>query len=146
MPRALEAILRRGAIFLWSKYARLDDPALAGQTKPKFIIVLSNSAQDDPILYILTTSEKPKHATHPFPGDLHHLAAGSYGCFNLDTLIDAGDAGQLDVGLDEFVALYESGALIYRGTLSQGDVEQLVAKVLASRRVARRVKSIISGV
>jgi len=91
MARALEEILRRGAIFLWSKYARLDNPALAGQTKPKFIVVLSNSAHDDPIIFILTTSEKPKHVNHPFPGDLQHLPAGSYGCFNLDTLIDAGE-------------------------------------------------------
>lgn len=45
----LDVVLRRGVIFLWIKYARLDDPALVGQTKPKFIVILSGSPQDDPL-------------------------------------------------------------------------------------------------
>ena len=54
-------------------------------------------------------------------------------------------AGELDVGCDEFKALYASGSLIYKGALSQEHVEQLVAKIVASRRVARRVKSLLTG-
>jgi hypothetical protein len=73
----LDVVLRRGVIFLWTKYARLDDPNLVGKTKAKFIVILSNSPRDDPIIYILTTSEKDKHAQHPFPGDLQRLHAGT---------------------------------------------------------------------
>lgn len=118
----LEIVLRRGAIFLWTKYAKLDDPALAAQTKPKFIVILSGSSQDDPIIYILTTSEKAKHARHPFPVDLLHLPAGAYECFDVDTLIDTGEAGELDIGRDAFVALYESDALLYKGALTEAHV------------------------
>ena len=145
MDRALEEVLRRGSIFLWTKYSRLDDPALAGRTKPKFIVILSSSSHDDPVIYILTTSEKPKHAGHPFPADLHRVPAGAYPCFVLDTLIDAGDAGQLEIGRDELSALYANRTLIYKGSLSQSDVTVLTAKIVASRRVSRRVKQILTG-
>ena len=141
----LDVVLRRGVIFLWIKYARLDDPALVGQTKPKFIVILSGAPQDDPILYILTTSEKDKHAAHPFRDDLQHLDAGTYECFDVATLIDAGDAGQLDVGRDEFIALYNSGALLYKGVLNDANIEELMKKIAASRRVPRRIKQILSG-
>jgi hypothetical protein len=141
----LEVVLRRGVIFLWSKYARLDDPSLKGQTKAKFIVVLSSSPHDDPIIYILTTSQKDKHARHPFPEDLKLIKAGSYECFDLDTLIDAGDAGQLDIGREELIALYQSGALAYKGTLTEQDSQELMSKIAASRRVSRRLKQILSA-
>ena len=145
MRLPLEVVFRRGAVFLWKQYARLDDPALAGQTKPKFIVILSSSAEDDPVVYILTTSEKSKHEHHPVPEDLLHIAANSYEFFDLDTLIDTGEAGQLEVGRDEFVALYAGDSLIYKGTLTDADVTTLMNKITSSRRVARRVKQILSG-
>jgi hypothetical protein len=145
MRLPLEVVFRRGVIFLWSKYARLDDPALAGQTKPKYIVIRSGSPQDDPIVYILTTSQKEKHAVHPAPGDLFHISPGSYDCFSVDTLIDAGTAGELEVGRNEFVALYESDALVYEGTLSDADLAALLAKIKMSRRVSRRTKLLITG-
>lgn len=145
MRLPLEVALRRGVIFLWTAYARLDDPALAGQTKPKYIVILSGSPLDDPIIYILTTSEKERQSTHPFPDDLQHIQAGAYECFDRHTVIDAGDAGQLDVGRDEFVELYESGSLIYKGVLSDPDLTELVSKIVASKRVSRRVKQLLTG-
>jgi hypothetical protein len=145
MRLPLEVVFRRGVIFLWSKYARLDDPALAGQTKPKYIVILSGSPQDDPILYILTTSQKEKHIGHPAPGDLFHISPGSYDCFPVETLIDAGEAGQLDVGRDQFIALYESGELIYKGVLSEADLGEVLARIKTSRRVARNVKRLLTG-
>ena len=145
MRLPLEVVLRRGVIFLWSKYAKLDDPALAGKTKPKYIVILSGSPQDDPIIYILTTSEKDKHAKHPFPDDLQRLPAADYESFDMETLVDAGDAGQLDVGREEFVALYESGELIYKGALSPQHMEELMSKIAASRRVPRMVKTLLTG-
>jgi hypothetical protein len=145
MRLPLEVVFRRGVIFLWSKYARLDDPALAGQTKPKYIVILSGSPQDDPVVYILTTSQKDKHAVHPVPGDLFHIPPGVYECFTVDTLIDAGTAGELEIGRDEFVALYESDALIYKGVLSDTDLAQLMARVRRSPRVSRKVKQLLTG-
>ena len=145
MRLPLEVVFRRGGIFLWTKYARLDDPALAGRTKPKYIIILSGSPHDDPIIYILTTSHVEKRAIHPAPNDLICLPGGSYDCFPVDTLIDAGEAGELEVGRDEFVALYNNDALIYRGALSERDLGDLLARVKASRRVSRRVKQLLTG-
>jgi hypothetical protein len=100
---------------------------------------------DGPPAYILTTSETPKHSTHPFPADLVTIAAGTYDFFPLTTLIDAGEAGQLDIGRDEFVALYQSGAVEYKGVLSDADVATLVAKIGASTRVSRRLKQLLTG-
>lgn len=145
MRLPLHLVLRRGVIFLWTRYSRLDDPAFAGLTKPKFIVVLSGSPQDDPLIYVLTTSAKAKHTQHPFPEDLHHLPAGTYDCFTTDTLIDAGDAGQLEVGRDEFVKLYETNEVIYQGCLSDADIKALIDRIVASKRVARRVKHILRG-
>jgi len=145
MRLPLDVVLRRGVIFLWTRYDKLDDPALAGQTKPKFIVILSGSPRDDPLVYILTTSEKSKHAEHPFPADLQHLPAASYDFLPVDTLIDVGDAGQLEIGRDEFVALYESDAVVYKGVLDASHLAELMAKILASARVARRFKRILTG-
>jgi hypothetical protein len=143
MRLPLEVVFKRGAIFLWRAYAKLDDPALAGQTKPKFIVVISSSHNDDPILYILTTSEKTKHTHHPVPGDLLHIKSGSYGFFALDTLIDSGEAGELEIDRAAFAALYDSEAVLYRGCLNDQDVAELMRKIGESRRVARRVKQIL---
>lgn len=143
MRLPLEVVLRRGVIFLWPQYGKLDDPALAGQTKAKFIVVLSGSPKDDPLVYILTTSEKPKHAAHPFPVDFQHLPAGSYDFLPVDTLIDVGDAGELEVGREEFIALYECDAVVYKGALSDAHLDELVGKILACPRVARRFKQML---
>ena len=138
-----DSVVRRGVILLWKRYAELDDPALAGQSKAKFLIILSASPHDDPIVYILTTSQKPKHLAHPAPDDLLHLSPGSYDCFDLDTLIDCGTAGQRDVGLRELQALYEAGEVVYKGVLTDGHCAVLLQKIGASSRATRRVKRIL---
>lgn len=130
-------------VFRWVDYDDLDDPALAGQTKPKFIVVLSNSPHDDPLIYILTTSEKAKHEHHPFPGDLVHIAKGSYGFLPVDTLIDAGTAGEREVGRAEFVALYNQESVVYQGTLNDAHCADLIQRITASRRVSTKLKRIL---
>jgi len=138
-----DSVVRRGVILLWKRYAELDDPALAGQSKAKFLIIISASPHDDPIVYILTTSQKPKHIAHPAPGDLLHLPPGAYDCFDLDTLIDCGTAGEREVGLQELQALYEAGEVVYRGVLTADHCAVLMQKIAASRRATRRVKRIL---
>lgn len=145
MQLPLAAVLRRGVVFLWPEFSALSDPALAGKTKAKFIVILSISASDDPIVFILTTSEKPKHASVPHPGDFLRIPAGTYEFFPADTLIDVSAAGEFDIGRDEFAALYEKGALIYQGRLSDGDVSTLVAMILTCPRVPRRFKQTLTS-
>ncbi len=145
MRLPLGTVLRRGVVFLWPQYAELNDPALAGRTKPKYIVILSGSPLDDPIVYILTTSEKAKHSGHPHPGDLLHLPAGTYDFFALDTVIDAGTAGEREIDRDALVALYESDAVVYQGTLGEAHCAELLVKVAASRRVSRRCKQVLSS-
>ena len=132
-------------VFLWVDYEELDDPVLAGRSKPKFIVILSNSAHDDPLIYILTTSEKAKHERHPFPGDLVHIAKGSYGFLPVDTLIDAGTAGEREVGRDEFVALYNQGSVVYQGTLNGAHCADLIQRITASRRVSTKLKRVLGN-
>ena len=141
----LDVVLRRGVVFLWLDYDELDDPALAGKSKPKFIVILSNSAQDDPLIYILTTSEKAKHQHHPCPADLVHIAPGSYDFLAVETLIDAGTAGEREVGRDEFVALYNQGSVVYQGVLNDAHINDLIEKIIASRRVSLRLKQLLGG-
>lgn len=138
-----DSVVRRGVILLWRRYAELDDPALAGQSKAKFLIVLSASPHDDPIVYILTTSQKPKHIAHPAPGDLLHLPPGAYECFTVDTLVDCGTAGEREVGLRELQALYEAGDVAYKGALSDDHCAELMQKIAGSSRATRRVKRIL---
>lgn len=37
----LDVVLRRGVVFLWLDYEEFDDLALAGKSKPKFIVILT---------------------------------------------------------------------------------------------------------
>jgi len=138
-----DSVVRRGVILLWKRYAELDDPVLAGQSKAKFLIVLSASPHDDPIVYILTTSQKPKHIAHPAPQDLLHLLPGAYECFTVDTLVDCGTAGEREVGRRELQALYEAGEVAYKGALSDDHCAQLMHKTAGSSRATRRVKRIL---
>lgn len=133
----LAKVFRRGAVFLWHRYPALDDPALAGETKPKFLVVLNNSPADDPIVFLLATSEKPKHATKPF---LFRLPAGSYDFFSLTTLLPIATAGQTDIDRDSFVALYDSNEIKCVGCLSEADAAQIIADIKACPLVQRRFK------
>src|SRR4051794_23615842 len=90
MQLPVEMVFRRGAIFFDPLYSELDDPALQGQTKGKFFVVLNNSPKDDPIVYLLATSEKPKHAKLPY---MFALKPGKYECFSKNTLVDVAQAG-----------------------------------------------------
>jgi hypothetical protein len=143
MAVPLERVFRRGAVFLWTTYAALDDPALSGQTKAKFIVMLSSSVHDDPYYFILTTSEKAKHATHPHKTDLVEIVGGTYSYLPVDTILDAGEAGQLAVGREEFAALYDAGEIVHRGWLSNEDIALLMTKIMSSLRVSRRFKQMM---
>lgn len=138
-----DSVVRRGVILLWKRYAELDNPSLAGQSKAKFLIILSASPHDDPVVYILTTSEKPKHIAHPAPQDLLRLPAGAYDCFAVDTLVDSGTAGQREVGLKELEALYEAGEVVYKGLLSDQHCAELMQRIGSSLRATRRVKRVL---
>jgi hypothetical protein len=138
-----DAVVRRGVILLWHQYAELDDPRLAGQTKAKYFIVLSSSPHDDPIIYLLTTSQKSKHASHPAPEDLLRIPVGAYECFQLETLVDAGTAGEREVGREQLQALYESGRVAYKGCLTGQDCAALVVKIASSARASRKVKRLL---
>ena len=140
MQPALETVFRRGAVFLWPEYSNLDDPALAGQTKAKFIVVLSTSAADDPISFLLATSEKAKHATAPHPEDFFKIAAGAYPFFSLNTLLDVSEAGTLDISSEEFAALYEAGKLVHKGVLPKTEVAKVISMIKSCPRVSRRFK------
>lgn len=144
MPPAIAAVLRRGAVFLWHQYDRLDDPNLAGQTKAKFIVILSRSPLDDPLLYVLTTSEKPRHEVHPYPADLVRIPAGEYPFFPLATVLDASEAGELELERDELVALYNSDAVRHVGSLRDEHVAALMERIAACWRVSRRVKQVLA--
>lgn len=142
MVLPFDTVVRRGAVLLWRAYEKLDDPRFAGQTKPKFLVVLTESPLDDPIIYILTTSKSPT-ARHPWPADLLTIPSGAYAFFPLETSMDAGTAGQTDVGTAELRALYDGGSVLYQGSLTTEDVGGLMEKIRLSPRVSRRVKAVL---
>jgi hypothetical protein len=140
----LSAVLRRGVVFLHPHFPHLADPSLAGQTKPKYLVVLSGSPLDDPVLYILTTSHKPKHSTSPFKEDFVVIKAGKYPFWPQETIINAGQAGdEFSFSNEDFAALYDAGELIYQGVLDGEDIMLLLDAILASLRVANRTKQIL---
>src|SRR5262245_47046978 len=130
MAAPIEQVFRRGAIFLWKAYEKLDDPNYQGRTKPKFIVMLSGSPNDDPLYYLLTTSIKPPANNHPRPQHLYEIPANTY-CFNVDTLIDVEQFGDLDIDATEFKALYAKGAIEHKGVMTAKEVESLVAAIKA---------------
>lgn len=138
-----DTVLRRGVILLWKQYGELDDPAFAGQTKAKFLVILSATPDDDPIVYILTTSSKPKHILHPAPDDLLRIEANAYDCFDAETILDAGNAGQREVDLEQLKALYERQDVVYRGCLTDADCAALMERIARSPRASRRIKQIL---
>jgi hypothetical protein len=139
----LAAVLR-GVVFLHPHFPHLSDPALAGDTKPKYLVILSSSPLDDPVLYVLTTSQKPKHETSPFKNDFVVIEASKYAFWPQVTIINAGEAGDdLSFSRDDLTTLYESGELVYQGVLEEDDIRLLLTAIHASRRVANRIKQIL---
>lgn len=138
----LSVVLQRGVIFLFTKYDKLDDPSLSGQTKAKFGIILSASAKDDPILYLLGTSDKQNKAAS-YPENYYKVAAGSCGCFSVDTFIDVSAAGRLDIPSESFAELYETGMVVYKGRLSESDLKGMMKALFDCPTVDRRYKRIL---
>lgn len=69
----------------------------------------------------------------------------TYGFFPVNTIVDAGEAGELEVDRGAFAALYGQGSIVYKGTLSQADVTTLVERILLSARVRRRFKQVFKS-
>lgn len=137
----LNTVLRRGAVFLFHKYDQLDDPNLAGQTKAKFVVVLSTSHQDDPIVYLVTTSETAKRAALPY---MFKIEAAEYAFFPVATLLPVGTAGATDIDREKFRALYERGEVDYKGSLSEGHIGQIADAIQACPTVSRRFKQTLA--
>jgi len=139
----LSVVLQRGVIFLFTKYAKLNDPALSGQTKPKFGIILSTAAEDDPLLYVLATSDKLNKAA-AYPHNFYKIAAGSYACFDVDTFIDVSEAGRLDIPQAAFEELYSgTGEVVYKGILTDSDRDGMMKAIFDCPTVDRRYKRIL---
>lgn len=138
----LEALVRRGVVFLHMEYEKLDDPAFAGQTKPKYVVIISDSLQDDPILYLLTTSEKPKHSSLP---NLVKVENGECDFLSGVTLIDVSQAGLLEFTRDELAALHRTRKLKYCGAWPQPVIDRILAAVYDCPSVARWIKQVLKG-
>jgi hypothetical protein len=139
----LYAVLKRGVVFLYPRFPDLSDPKLSGQTKPKYLVILSSSPLDDPVLYVLTTSEKPKHLTSPLKSDFMTIAGGKYSFLPKGTIVNVGEAGDLSFDREDLEELYESGELVYQGVLDEEDIAMLLNLIQSSLRVANRVKQIL---
>jgi len=139
----LGVVLRRGAVFLYPRFPHLSDPSLSGQTKAKYLVILSSSPLDDPVFYVLTTSEKPKHLTSPLKDDFMTIEGGKYSFFPKETIINVAQAGEFSFDREELEALYDAGELVYQGALDDQDIAMLLQMIQRSLRVANRIKHII---
>ncbi|HVL66344.1 MAG TPA: hypothetical protein VM364_03680 [Vicinamibacterales bacterium] len=139
----LHVVLKRGVVFLYPRFPALADPVLAGQTKPKYLVVLSASPMDDPVLYLLTTSRKPRHLTAALAPDFMHIPAGKYMFFPKETIINVAEAGDFSFDRDSLRELYDSGEIVYQGALDGEDVATLLGMIQKSMRVAGWVKRLL---
>jgi hypothetical protein len=137
MKFPLNYVFKRGAVFFDPLYSKLDDPTLKDQTKGKFFVVLNTSPKDDPIVYLLTTSEKAKHAGKKY---MYGIQGGSYDCFPQNTLIDVANAGDEEIASEEFAALYDEERIQHKGQLSDSDVAGLLALIQGCPTVTLRFK------
>lgn len=99
-----ESVVRRGVAFRYPRFQLLADPALAGETKPKYLVIVSSSPLDAPILFLLTTSEKPKHLNSALRAEFMHIPAGKYSFLPKGTIINA-EAGELTFDREDLQAL-----------------------------------------
>jgi hypothetical protein len=140
MKLPLASVLRSGVVFFWPGYTNLDDPAYEGRSKAKFAMILRVHPATAPIVYLLTSSEKAKHASSRFRQYLLTIPAGTYDFLPLDTVRDVSSAGTKQIGYDEFKALYECGAVVYKGSLSAVHVAELTKMVVDCPLVSRAFK------
>lgn len=139
----LHLIFSRGSVFRQGLYDKLDDPKFGeGETKAKYFVVLNTSPDDDPIVYLLTTSEKPKHRNAPF---MFRIAVGSYSFFSKTTLIDFATAGNPDLSISKeaFGALYDSEDVEYCGRLTSRDIAALMESIRTCPVVPNRFKQLL---
>ena len=143
--RFFRQLLQRGAVFLWHRYDRLDDPSVAA--KPTFIVLLNAFLPDDadPLYYVLTTSKVEKALASPLRGDRLYIVKGTYVCFASDTVIDVSAAGDYHVGLDAFRALYDRSQVKLVGQLTEVHVRELDRLIVESRTVSRDMKRFITA-
>jgi len=134
----LGVVLRRGAVLLYPRFPHLSDPSLAGQTRAKYLVILSASPLDDPVLYVLTTSEKPKHLASPFKDDFMTIEGGKYSFFPRETVINVAQAGEFSFDREGLAALYDAGELLYQGALDDQDIAMLLQMIQRSLRVTIR--------
>lgn len=136
----LSMVFRRGAVFRQALFDQLDDPAYKDRTKPKYFVILSSSPLDDPIMYILTTSEKDKHEGMDYMvklrGSYEFLPAAA-------TLVDVSTAEGLSAPREDFVSLYRVGQIEYKGILSDEDTKRIIDGIAECPVVTTRFKQFL---
>jgi hypothetical protein len=130
-------------VFLWHSYQQLDDPAVS--EKAKFAILLNAFLPDDPLYYLLTTSQVQKLQTGPFAQDTVTFPAGCYSFFSKETAVNVGSlATTKPLPADDFELLFDAGELKYLGRLSDADLARVDTATAKSLRIPREIKRFVT--
>lgn len=140
----LDACLRRGAVFLWRDYDKLDDPNV--RAKAKFIVLVNAFLPDENLYYLLTTSQVDRLKKGPFIADVVVIPAGTYEFFPIDTAINvASIANTPPIEASLFREMYYDREIVFVGALSSADIGRLDAATNASVRVPKDMKRFITA-
>lgn len=138
----LDACLRRGSVFHWNEYDKLDDPS--ADRKGKFIVVINAFLPGDSLYYLLTTSQVEQLLDSPFRADAVVFEAGAYPFFKKRTAVNVGTAG-LTIPADDFRGMYYDGQIEYVGQMCEPDVKRIDTAISRSVRVQKALKRFITA-
>lgn len=141
----LDAVLRRGAVFHWDDFSKLDDPGAA--PKGKFLVIINAFLPDDVLYYLLTTSQVTELLRGPFRDDVVTFEPGSYDFFNRETAVNVGTAGGQATIVESavFRGMYYDGEVEYVGRLTDSDMARIDQAIAKSLRVLKELKRLITA-
>ncbi len=115
-----------------------------GTIKEKFFIALSRSPENNPLVFVVTTSNPEFFDKHPeFNRDIIRITAGSLDYFPLDTIIDCRSV--LKIPRDTLKNNFHSNDLKFCGNLPSDLISKIESIIKYSRHIARKDKKLILG-
>ncbi len=142
LPFPLDSLLHQGAVFLHRNFK------FPESSKPKFLVYLSSPSQPEPLLFVLTTTDKNRKIPY-FPqarqDDIFLIPAGELEFFQSSdaTFIDLNNHRLLEK--PEFKSQYDEGIIEYKGRIREEHLKQLIEKTKDSKILQPDVKKRIVG-
>ena len=135
-PSALRGRIRRGTV-LFLRETDLDDGRYQGASKPKFCVVINLKPQEDPIIYLHSTSQIDPYSGGRWDADILPIPKGSYPFFPEETIISIRNHKQKTI--TELHNLEAKGQLKICGALTEEHLRELNTKIRCSSMLPTKV-------